>query len=93
VDEALNQVDAILAYLEGGKGLGDGQGPTESYLVCIQVLQAARDPRAREVLEKSYAELQERADKIKDPEMRQSFLENVPHNRELVKLWEEQQSK
>jgi len=25
--------------------------------------------------------------------MRQSFLENVPHNRELVKLWEEQQSK
>jgi hypothetical protein len=55
------------------------------------VLDAAGDPRAREVLEKGYAELQERAEKITDEALRRSFLENVPWNRELVKLWEEQQ--
>jgi len=43
------------------------------------------------VLENGYAELQERANMIKDESMRQSFLENVPYNRELVRLWEEHQ--
>jgi hypothetical protein len=54
------------------------------------VLDAAGDSRAREVLEKGYAELQERANKITDEALRRSFLENVPWNRNLVKLWEEQ---
>jgi predicted ATPase len=90
MEGALNHVNVILAYLEGGKGLGYGRGPTESYLVCTQVLDAAGDSRAREVLEKGYAELQERANKITDEALRRSFLENVPWNRNLVKLWEEQ---
>jgi predicted ATPase len=91
VEGALVFIEAILAYLEGGKGLGYGRGPTESYLVCAQVLGAAGDPRAREVLERGHTELQERAEKITDEALRRSFLENVPYNRELVKLWEEQQ--
>jgi tetratricopeptide (TPR) repeat protein len=93
MEGALNHVNAILAYLEGGKGLGYGRGPTESYLVCVQVLDAAGDPRVREVLERGHAELQERAEKITDEALRRSFLENVPWNRELVKLWEEQRDK
>jgi predicted ATPase/class 3 adenylate cyclase len=91
VEEALNQVDGILAYLEGGKGLGYGRGLTESYLICVQVLQAAGDPRTDQVLKSGHAELQGRATKIKDPEIRKSFLGNVPYNRELVKLCEVQQ--
>jgi tetratricopeptide (TPR) repeat protein len=91
VEEALTFVEAILDYLEEGKGLGELQSPSELHLVCVQVLQAAGDPRAREVLERGFTELQERAEKITDEALRLSFLENVPWNRELVKLWEEQQ--
>ena len=57
------------------------------------MLGVAGDPRTREVLEKGYAELQERAEKITDEALRRSFLENVPYNRELVKLWGEQGDK
>jgi predicted ATPase len=89
VDLAMDTIEEILTYLERGKNLGYGQGLTESYLVCVQVLVVARDPRAREVLEKGYAELQERAAKIKDPKLQKSFLENVPWNHEIVRLWEE----
>jgi hypothetical protein len=92
VKGALGFVEALLDYLEGDKGLGYGAGQTKSYLICIQVLQAAGDPRAREVLEKGHAELQERAEKITDEALLRSFMENVPFNRELVKLWEEQRS-
>jgi tetratricopeptide (TPR) repeat protein len=92
MEGALNHVNAILAYLKGAKGLGYGRGPTESYLVCFQVLQEAGDPRTKQVLEIAYAELQERAEKITDEALRRSYLENVPWNRELVKLWEEQRS-
>jgi len=91
IEGALNQVESILAYLEGGKGLGYGSGPTESYLICVQVLLAADDPRTKEVLERGYSELQGRAKKIKDEALKRSFLENVPWNREVVELWEEQQ--
>jgi hypothetical protein len=52
-----------------------------------------RDPRADEVLDKGYFELQHRGAKITDPAMRKSFLENVPSNRKLVRLWEETQHK
>jgi hypothetical protein len=57
------------------------------------VLQAADDPRARDVLEAAYAEMHEIANKIKNDDLRRSFLENVPYNRELVKLWQAQQAK
>jgi hypothetical protein len=93
MEEALSYVDAILAYMEGEIGFGPNQSPLESYLVCVHVLQAAGDPRKREVLEKAYAEMQEIANKIKDEDRRRSFLENVPWNRELIQLWEEQQNK
>jgi tetratricopeptide (TPR) repeat protein len=86
---ALEFVDPILDFLERGEGLYEVL--REGYLICVQVLQAAEDPRAREVLEIAYVQLQEIANKIKDEALRRSFLENVPYNRDLVKLWEEQQ--
>lgn len=92
VERALNHVNAILAYFDGGHVLGHGQGPTKSYLVCFQVLQEAGDPRAKQMLEIAYTELQERAAKITDKALRRSFLENVPWNQDLVRLWEEKQA-
>ena len=91
VVKALGIVESILDYLERGEGRGQIHQPILSYLICIQVLRATGDPRASEVLERGYIQLQEWAAKIKDPEVRISFLENVPYNRELVNLWEEQQ--
>jgi predicted ATPase/class 3 adenylate cyclase len=91
VQGAQVNADAILDYLEGDIRIGQYLRPTKCYLVCLKVLQAADDPRARGVLERGYAELQERAAKITDEDLRHSFLENVPWRRELVKLWEEQQ--
>jgi tetratricopeptide (TPR) repeat protein len=93
IKEALDYVDPILSYLEGDKGIGPNRSPTECYLVCVHVLQAADDPRAWEVLETAYADMQDIANKIKDDDIRRSFLENVPWNRELVKMWEHQQAK
>ncbi len=93
IKEALDYIDPILSYLEGDKGIGPNRSPTECYLVCVHVLQAADDPRAWEVLETAYADMQDIANKIKDDDIRRSFLENVPWNRELVKMWEHQQAK
>jgi predicted ATPase/class 3 adenylate cyclase len=93
IKKALSYVDPILSYLEGDRGIGPNRSPTECYLVCLQVLQAADDPRARDVLEAAYAEMHEIANKIKNDDLRRSFLENVPYNRELVKLWQAQQAK
>ncbi len=93
VDEAVGFVDVVLDFLERSEGLVFNETFREGYLTCAQVLGAAGDPRAREVLEKGYAELQERAEKITDEALWHSFLENVPYNRELVKLWEEQEGK
>jgi hypothetical protein len=62
----------------------------EVFHIWVNVLQATGDQRARDVLEGGYAKLQECATKIKDEGLRRSFLENVPYNREMVKLWEEQ---
>jgi predicted ATPase/class 3 adenylate cyclase len=91
VQGALGYVYAILAYLESGNRIGQYLRTTKCYLVCVQVLLADGDPRAREVLGRGYAELQERAAKIEDDTLRRSFLENVRWRWELVKLWEEQQ--
>ncbi len=63
--------------------------PFRLYLICYQVLQANQDPRAWNVLDKAYALLQEQAANIRDEELRKSFMENVPANRELVIEWNE----
>jgi hypothetical protein len=93
MEEASGYIDSIIAYMDGEIGFGPNRSPLESYLVCVHVLQATGDPRKREVLEKACAEMQKIANKIKDEDRRHSFLENVPWNRELVQLWEEQHKK
>jgi hypothetical protein len=34
--------------------------------------------------------IQERANKIDDETLRRSYLENVPHHREIIALWKKQ---
>jgi tetratricopeptide (TPR) repeat protein len=59
--------------------------PFYAYLVCYRVLKATDDPRAATVLQAAQRLLQEYADHITDDALRQSFLENVPTHRELLR--------
>lgn len=86
---ALEHVEQILAYLNGGGTLDGTNEPLRVYLTCYQVLHAAGDTRAKDLLETAYALLQEQAAKISDDAMRHSFLYNVPYHREIVAMWAE----
>ena len=82
-DEARIQVETILLYLSNGNLNGTDE-PIRVYLTCYHSLKAANDPRAEKTLITAYNFLQERAERIQDHSLRQSFLDNVPSNRELM---------
>ena len=84
---ALVFVEDILQFLQEKPRLFYTWEPFRVYLTCYQVLEANRDARAQNILEKAYTLLQERAATIEDEALHHSFLENVPVNREIVKLW------
>jgi predicted ATPase/class 3 adenylate cyclase len=84
---ALEQVEFILAHMAAGGSFDGTEEPLRLPLTCYQVLSAAGDPRAAEVLANAHAELLKQADRISDPQARRSFLQNVPHNREIVAAW------
>ena len=85
--QAQTLVLELLQHLEQ-KNLDGTDDPARVYLTCYQVLEAAQDGRAIQVLEAGYRIIQKRASKMDSAASRQSFLENVPSNRELVALWE-----
>ncbi|MCI0478606.1 MAG: hypothetical protein L0Y55_20385, partial [Anaerolineales bacterium] len=58
--------------------------PFRIYLTCYRVLRANQDARADTILRTAQNLLQERAARISDETARRSFLENVPHHRELT---------
>ena len=89
ITAALAQIEEILAYLANGGTLDGSNEPLRVHLTCYHVLRAANDPRARAVLERAHAQLQEQAAKISDETMRRLFLENVPYHREIVAAWRE----
>jgi predicted ATPase/class 3 adenylate cyclase len=81
--EALAHVETILLYLITGSLNGTDE-PIRIYLTCYYALKAADDPRAEKTLITAYNFLQERAERIQDDALRQSFMQNVPSNRELI---------
>jgi hypothetical protein len=62
--------------------------PGRVALTGYQVLQAANDRRALEVLTRAHAELQAQAEELDESAARRDFLEKVPHHRELVATWQ-----
>jgi predicted ATPase len=84
---ALEQIELILAHMAAGGRFDGTEEPLRLPLTCYQVLTAAGDPRAAEVLANAHAELLKQADRISDARARRSFLQNVPHNREIVLAW------
>jgi hypothetical protein len=74
--------------VEGG-GTLDGTGyPRLIEWTCHQVLERAGDPRAGAWLERAHRALTDQAETIPDAALREGFLKNIPHHREIVAAWE-----
>jgi len=84
--EALGFIEPTLKFLDEHIPNGTDE-PMRIYLTCYQVLQAAGDPRADEILTQAHTILMDRADKITDEAMRTSYLENVAANRQIVEAF------
>ena len=76
-------VREILDYLDAGGTLDGADEPFRIHLTCYQTLRANDDPQARTVLATAYKLLQARADQLSDATSHRSFLEQVPHHREI----------
>ena len=81
--KALAYTEEILRHLAHNT-LEGAVEPLRVYLSCIRVLQANQDPRAKEMLQRAYELLKERAAKISRKSVQRSFLENVTAHREIV---------
>ncbi len=84
-DAALDYARQALAILDecGGEG---PEFPQRDYFVCYQVFAAVgQATAARTALQSAYDLVMARADKIAEPALRQSFLERVQFNREIVR--------
>jgi predicted ATPase/class 3 adenylate cyclase/Flp pilus assembly protein TadD len=89
IEQALNQVELILTYLDTetpskGHTLDGTIEPVRIYTTCYQVLKANKDNRAHDILDEAHNLLQKRAATISDKEQRHSFLHNVPAHCEIV---------
>ncbi|MBN1425224.1 tetratricopeptide repeat protein [Candidatus Fermentibacteria bacterium] len=83
IDAAVESVEEILRLLSSGTMNGATE-PFWVYDTCVQVLEAARDPRGEEVLEEGCRHLCERAELIQNAEWRNSFLNEVAWHRSLL---------
>ena len=87
-DEATRSTEELCSYLKknGSKGM---ELPVLSYLTCVEVFREAGDTeQSAAATVEGYEVLMEMADKISDPDMRRSFLKNVPEHRTMVEMWD-----
>jgi tetratricopeptide (TPR) repeat protein len=82
ISRAMVQAEKLYQFLVKNPPYGTLE-PMRIYLTCYQVLRKAHDKRADKILEIAHEELQERAAKIEDLELRKSYLENVEANRAI----------
>jgi adenylate cyclase len=84
-DNALEYARQALTTLDGCGGAGP-EFPQRDYFVCYEVLSATGQAEAaRSALQSAHTLVIAKAEKITDPALRQSFLERVPFNREIVR--------
>ncbi len=84
VPQALGYAQEALTPLDESGGQGP-EFPLQDYLVCHQVFAAAgQEAQAAASLQTAYTMIMSRAEKITDPALRDSFLEQVAVNREIV---------
>ena len=87
--EALQNIQGILPVMEKKPGLEGTDDPLRVYLACYLVLKANQDNRANQILQTAHELIQSRAANIPEPQTRKSFLEGIPHHREILIAWQE----
>ncbi len=80
---AVDKVEEILLYFESGDISGVVQ-PYRIWQTCYEILTDAGDERAEDLIENANASLNEDAEAISDPMLRDSFLSNVAENRAVA---------
>ena len=84
--EALVALAPVLDALETAASLEGAEDPYQVSWICYEVLRANADGRAASCLETAKRRLLDEANRIPDPVLRRSFLENVPTHRRIATL-------
>jgi tetratricopeptide (TPR) repeat protein len=91
-----HQIDQVLPYLEElypydwqDYKWWKGYFAIQAVLTCFQAFQACGDPRADQALEKAHEAIEYCSASITDEEIRRSYRQNLPWNREVLRLWAE----
>jgi tetratricopeptide (TPR) repeat protein len=88
---ALEALQPLLDHLAAGGTLDGTELPRLIELTVHQALAHAGDPRAADWLSRAHTALMAQADAITrhspDATLRQGFLHNIPHHREIVAAW------
>ncbi len=92
-DKAIQHVEVVLQHLENNGSLDGTEEPLRILWMLYDVLQQVQDARAIELLAKAHQQLQKRAEKILDTQLRGAFLDNVPHNLAIKTAWRKQCSR
>ena len=85
--EAIAGAERIAADLKAGLSLAATDDALAPRLSCHRIWAAAGDARAQPAIDAAYAELQARAARADDEDMRTSILENIPLHRQIVAAW------
>ena len=91
----LAALQPLLDHVAAGGSLDAAEYPRLIELTCHQALARAGDPAAADWLARAHSALMAQADAIgrdgsqhdADPALRQGFLSNIPHHREIVAAW------
>jgi hypothetical protein len=80
-------LQGTLDHVEGSGSLDDAESEPHVSLSCFQVLDRAGDPRAAGWLARAHEALQAKANAIPQGALRQGYLQNIPHHREILASW------
>ena len=83
-------VQELVQFLLQQGSFDGAEEPFLIYLTCFQALQASGDSKnAVMVLGTAYKQMQQQAEKLQTSAYMRSFVQDVPHNREISKRWQE----
>ncbi|MEM7531569.1 MAG: BREX system ATP-binding domain-containing protein [Chloroflexota bacterium] len=80
-------ITPAINYIENEPNLLIPDYPFRLHLLCYHLLTLMEDPYTDTLLSIAYAQLQDLASLIEDETWRQSYRENVPEHREIIRLY------
>ena len=88
--QAATPVEELLAHFDLHRNFDGTVSAQRIHMSCYRVLERLADPRAATVLHDAYFEMQAQAARISEVTLRETFLANIPVNRELEIAWRNQ---